>query len=464
MNLLIAPNSMKGSLDAVAFAAALEAGFRSASPVFNIRKVPVADGGDFTGPVLWEALGAGIYRQTVTDPLGRRVEASYGIAGRTAVIEMASASGMRLLAPDERNPLEATSRGTGELMAAALERGCTTLLLGAGGSATIDGGIGMLEALGFVFYDRSNNRLQGRCSSLPQVSRVVPPEGMAAGTEVLILADVPNPLLGEEGAVTVFGPQKGATPASAAFLEAGLANWITVLETAASASLREMPGMGAAGGIASGLVAFMGGRIVPGAAHVFNILRMEEHIRWADWVFTGEGTADTRGTPGKAPGMLASLAARLGKPVTLFTGSYDPAASASFDGIFPIGNGPQSLAEQMASAAPNSSQAARQLGRFLLRANPEAATAHELLTGAETFLREDNPREARNLLDRVNGTHLSGYWYLCGLTEQKHQHWAGAINCFQKCTQLDPGHTKAAAALDMTREILAFRHTDLLNP
>lgn len=464
MNILIAPNSMKGSLDAAAFSDCLEAGFRSVSPVFAIRKVPVADGGDFTGRILCEALSANLFTETVADPLGRSVEAVYGIAGSTAIIEMASASGLRLLKHGERKPLEATSRGTGQLILAALERGCRRIILGAGGSATIDGGIGMLEALGFTFNDRYQNQLPGNCRSLGEVATILRPDSLPAVSEVIVLADVVNPLLGTDGAVAVYGPQKGATGRVAATLEAGLTNWIACLEKTSGKTLRDLPGMGAAGGLAAGLVAFLNGTVTPGAGFVFDILKMEEHLRWADWVFTGEGKADSQSLENKAPMALAVKASALGKPVTLIAGSYDPACTAAYDAAFSISNGPETLAGLMDLAPEKSTTLARQLARFMLKANPVNFTYHNLLTEAEERIHANDTGKALEILHSISSCDLAGYWYLCGLVNQKRQQWGEALNHFTKCLRIDPGHKRATVSLDMIREILSFRNPSLLNP
>jgi glycerate 2-kinase len=226
MNILVAPNSMKGSLNADEFADAVERGLRKVSPVFNVRTLPIADGGDYTGHVLMNALNAQEITCNVTDPLGRPIRALMGIAGQTAIIEMAAASGMRLLRSDELNPMMASTAGTGEMLRHAVSLGCTTLLLGVGGSATIDGGIGMLGALGFSFYDTEGAALPPVPASLLKVADIHTPADWKPETEIVILYDVNNPLLGPEGAASVFGPQKGADADTVQRLEQGLNHWV----------------------------------------------------------------------------------------------------------------------------------------------------------------------------------------------------------------------------------------------
>lgn len=464
MNVLIAPNSMKGSLDAPGVAAAVAAGFREASPVFNLRLVPIADGGDFTGEILRDALGARDFRETVAGPLGAPVDAVYGIAGHTAVIEMASASGLRLLGRREYLPGEASSLGTGELIRAALARGCRRIIVGLGGSATVDGGIGLLAGMGFSFYDASGNSLPPLPSSLRRVSRLEAPGDLPQNVEYILLADVANPLLGEEGAARVFGPQKGAGPVMIRELETGLTHWITLLEELSGKPLRHLPGIGAAGGVASGLVALCGATLVRGAEFLFDHLNMERHLSWADWIITGEGRCDLRGGKDKGPGRLAIMAAAATKPVTSISGSFDSRATGEYAGVFSISNGAETLQELTGGAAERVRVLSYELARVLLAAFPGAAGHHRLLTEAgKSFAENDIPR-ALILLDEGDAGQLSSCWHLRGTIYQKLQQWGDAINCFSKSLELDQGNKKSEAGLAMVRQILAFRNPDLLNP
>lgn len=464
MNILIAPNSMKGSLDCRAVAEAVAAGFRQASPVFNLRLVPLADGGDFTGPLLREALGAREFREVVADPLGRPVEAVYGIAGVTAVIEMAEASGLRLLSEEERHPAAATSFGTGQLIRAALDRGCRKILLGLGGSASIDGGMGLLAALGFTFHDAAGELLNPLPASLYRVERITPPPGFSAETEFILLADVTNPLLGEQGAAAIFGPQKGATPAMISGLEEGLAHWISLLESQCGKSLRDLPGMGAAGGVAAGLVAYYGAQVVSGADYIFDLVNLDASIGWADWIITGEGRTDSRGGETKAPGRLAARAAASGKPVTALAGSYEEEGTASYAGVFSIGNGPHSLQELMSAAAGRMTSLALQIARVLLYSYPGALLHHSRLSLASQALQNNDPERLLSLLGEGDLDYLAACWYLRGSLFHKLQRWGDAINAYAQCLHLDPGNQKAQAGVAMVQQILSFRNPDLLNP
>ena len=464
MNILIAPNSMKGSLDASAFAEAVAKGFRIVSPVFNLRKLPVADGGDFTGKVLAEALGARIFTEKVADPLGRIISAEYGIAGRTAIIEMASASGLKLIPENERNPFTSTTYGTGQLIQSALERGCRKILLGAGGSATMDGGSGMLEALGFRFFDEGYHSLKGGVPSLKSVKYIEYPASWPADTEFVVLTDVDNPLLGKNGAAAVFGPQKGASPDMVDEIESGLENWISVLETISGKPVRNMPGAGAAGGVATGLVALVGARIEAGADFIFDQLKMDEHIGWADWIITGEGRIDSQSLCSKAPEALARRAAIAGKPVSAVAGSYESGATGSYAGVFSLCNGPMELHHAMNQAPDLVNQVSGQLASLLLQSYPGAMPHHLQLKETGKLLQENRLPDAEMVLKQSGLENLASWWYLNGMLEQKKEKWGNALNCYNRCLSLDAGHPSAPAAVEMVRSILTFWNPDLYNP
>ncbi len=464
MNILIAPNSMKGSLNASDFATAVEKGFRSVSPAFNIRKIPVADGGDFTGDILNEAFSAKTFVTIVNDPSGRKTEAKYGIFRNTAIIEMAEASGMRLLKKEELNPLINTTYGTGQLIKAALEKGCTGIILGLGGSATIDGGIGMLDALGFSFYDKNDRFLPGNVESLSRVKSIQYPGNWLAETKITLLSDVNNPLLGPQGAVAVFGPQKGADPGMMEIIESGLASWISLLEKMTGKSIRDLPGMGAAGGVATGLVALLSARLLPGAEFILDALNMDQHIRWADWIFTGEGRVDRQSLNRKAPEVLAGRAKAMGKPVSAIVGSFHPEASGSYDSVFPICSGPLSLDESMARAGELVFSTSLQIAGFLLKSYTGLERIHHILVDAEKLINNNRLGDATDMLCGTGLMNIAGYWYLSGRIGQKRQKWDVSINDFRKCLEIDPGHPKAASEIDILHSILNFRNPDLLNP
>lgn len=350
LNILVAPNSMKGSLNAFDFAVLVEKAFMKVSSDFSIRKVPVADGGDFTGEVLSRALKAEEVETTVNDPLGRKVKSKYAKSGNTAIIEMADASGMKLLSPDELNPLKTSSFGTGQLIKEALKSGCTEIFLGVGGSATVDGGMGMLEALGFQFFDKKGSELKGNGKNLKYIVEIRKPQ-LPSDISIKIICDVDNPLLGQNGAATVFGPQKGATPQMVNQLEKGLVNWAKILENESGKMLVNLIGAGAAGGIALPLVAFYHAEIVPGAFFVLSQLNFEKQVEWADLVITGEGKLDSQTLHNKAPKVVADAARKAGKPVIAIGGTVQKEISNAFNGIFSITPGPVSLEESMQHSA-----------------------------------------------------------------------------------------------------------------
>ncbi len=350
MRILIAPNSMKGSIDAFQFADIVAEAFQSVSNDFEIRKLPVADGGDYTGPVLSRALNGISVSVETEDPLGRKLNATYFRAGKTAIIEMASASGFTLLTTKEANPWITTSRGTGIMIQHAWQNGCREILLGVGGSATVDGGIGLLGALGFVFYDHKGFTLSATPESMHRIERIVIPASLSDFPKIRILCDVNNPLLGDNGAAKIFGPQKGADPNCVERLELGLTHWISVLETFGKRSLSPMDGMGAAGGIASGLVAFLGGEMVMGGPYILDALQIDDHLLWSQLVITGEGKADAQSLSLKAPIAVAMRAQKLGRPVIALTGAHDSSVKYPFDAIFSLSTGPTSLEQSIADA------------------------------------------------------------------------------------------------------------------
>jgi glycerate kinase len=357
---------MKGSLNAFEFADAVEKAFTEVSPLFSVRKLPVADGGDFTGEVLRRAFDAQEIELTVQDPLGRPVRSKYGIAGNTAIIEMADASGMKLLSPEELNPLEASSFGTGQLMANAIEKGCTEILLGVGGSATVDGGSGLLEALGFQLFDDDGQPLEGNGKNLEMIGEMKKPV-IPKNLTVKIISDVDNPLHGPNGAAAVFAPQKGADNEMVKRLEKGLSAWCGLLEKESGKELSAMKGAGAAGGVAVPLVAYFHAQIVPGAGFVLSELNFDEHVQWADLVITGEGKIDSQTLNDKAPKAVADHARKAGKPVLAIAGAIEKEASEAFDGMFSFTNGPVSLDDSIKNSKKLVFDFSVELARLLRR-------------------------------------------------------------------------------------------------
>jgi glycerate kinase len=346
MKILIAPNSMKGSLNAFDFADTVEEAFLHCSANFEIKKIPVADGGDFTGEVLLRNLKAKEIGVSVIGPLGESVKSKYAIFKKTAIIEMADASGMKLVEAKLLNPLVASSYGTGQLIMDAIKRGCTEIFLAIGGSATVDGGMGMMEALGFKFYDSDSKSLTGNGKNLLDIHSIEKTD-FPGNISFKIICDVDNPLLGENGAASVFGPQKGATPEMVNQLEAGLENWVKIIEIETGKQLENIEGGGAAGGIAIPLIAFFNAEMVAGADFVLDQLNFEEHVKWADVVITGEGKIDSQTLNNKAPFAVATMARKFNKPIFAIGGKVDGDASEAFDGIFSLTNGPMNLEDAM---------------------------------------------------------------------------------------------------------------------
>jgi glycerate kinase len=272
MKVVVAPDKFKGSLTAAEAAGALARGVRSAAPSAIVDEVPMADGGEGTADALVAATGGALRSVRVTGPLGVPVEASYGMLGdgHTAVMEMASASGLALVPTDRRDPGRTTTRGTGELLLAAVEAGARRVILGIGGSATNDGGAGFAQALGFELLDANGREIGPGGRSLADLASIRPPsrENRLEGVTVEVACDVDNPLCGPRGASAVYGPQKGADPALIAVLDRNLDRFATIVERDLGVSVRDLPGAGAAGGLGAGLVAFARGRLEPGVSLV----------------------------------------------------------------------------------------------------------------------------------------------------------------------------------------------------
>jgi glycerate kinase len=386
-----------------------------------------------------------------------------GISGNTAIIEMASASGLRLLKTAELNPGLASTYGTGQLIMRALELKCTRILLGIGGSATIDGGIGLLSAMGFTFFDKDNSELQAVPASLVKVASVKPPNKLPGEIEIVILCDVNNPLLGNSGAAKVYGPQKGASSKMIELLESGMVNWCKLLSDTSGKDICNMPGMGAAGGVATGLVALLDARKVQGADYILDLLNIDDHLAWADWVITGEGLTDAQSLSLKAPVALALRARAAGKPITVITGAYQPEAGPAFDGIFSILREPLSLDRAMKNAEDLVNSVSEQIARLLLAGNADAKKNHALHGEVEKHIELNSFENAEKALALMPGD-SAYFWYLKGLLLKKQQIWAEALNCFLRVVEIDPGNVKATTNIGIIRAIMGFRNPQLVDP
>ena len=328
MKFIIAPQGFKGSITGLEAARAIQRGVNAAEPAAQTVLLPVADGGDGTLHALVDATGGQFFESKVQGPLGRPIEASWGVMGDgvTAVIEMARPSGLALLPPERRNPLITTTWGTGEIMKEALEKGFRRIIVGLGGSATNDGGAGMAGALGARFLDVQGRDLALGGAALANLSRI-DLSGLHPGLAdavVIGATDVTNPLCGPTGASAVYGPQKGASAEMVDQLDAALGNFAAVVERDVGKDVQERPRCGAAGGLGAGLIAFTRGELRSGIDMVCEVLGFDDHLAEADLVITGEGRADRSTIFDKAPVGVARRAIAKGVPTVLLAGGLGP--------------------------------------------------------------------------------------------------------------------------------------------
>jgi glycerate kinase len=314
MKIVLAPDSFKGNLTSLQVAAALEKGIRRVLPNAKCIKVPMADGGEGTVQSLVDGAGGKFIRKKVTGPAGKPVMARYGLLadGTTAVIEMAEASGLPYVKGKEKNPMKTTSYGTGELILDAIHKGANKIILGIGGSATTDGGMGMAQALGIKFLDRNGNEIKeyGAGGMLNKIAKI-DMSGIDARinkTKIIVASDVENPLYGNKGAAHVFGPQKGATPAMVKTLDANLKYFGNLIKKDLRKDVTTLKGAGAAGGLGAGLVAFTGAKLKSGIDIVVDATKLKKHLKGADLVITGEGRVDSQTAFGKTPAGVAKAA------------------------------------------------------------------------------------------------------------------------------------------------------------
>lgn len=351
--IIIAPDSFKGSLTSEEVADASEKAILEVFPDCMVEKIPVADGGEGTSEAIMGILGGERPELTVHDPLMRPVRASYGITGdgHTAIIDMAQASGLSLLTAEERNPLETSSYGTGELMADAIRRGCRKIITGLGGSATNDAGMGLLSALGIRFLDKEGRLLEGKGKEMELVADIdfsqLPAE--ISGTEFIIACDVRNPFCGADGAAVVFAPQKGADKNTVEQLDKGMEAFAGTILRISGKDISRLPGAGAAGGSAGAMAALLGATIVPGAELVLETVSFDRKIMDADLVITGEGRIDRQTVMGKIPYTVMTHAKKYGIPVIAIAGSVEDTLedNLGFDAIIPAAKGPATLEESM---------------------------------------------------------------------------------------------------------------------
>lgn len=359
MNVLVAPQEFKGSLSADEAALAIAEGLRAARPEWSLDLLPLSDGGPGFITAMRTALGGDVRAAVTHDALGRKVVGRYlWLGGReTVIVEAAQANGLFHIARDERDALGADTAGVGELILAAADDVPKTLVVGVGGSATTDGGAGMARALGARLLDADGHELAPGGAELLRLDRIewqCPPSLGSIG-EVVVASDVTNPLTGPAGAAHVYGPQKGATPDDVAVLDRALVRYAGVLRRDLGVDVEGMPGAGAAGGLAAGLVAFLAARIVSGFDVVAQATGLERRLAAADRVITGEGSFDQQSRQGKTTGRLLGLAAERGRPITVFAGH----ASTQAPELHTLAELEPDQTRAMAEAAPLLTELAR---------------------------------------------------------------------------------------------------------
>ena len=376
MKFVIAPDSFKNGMTAKQAANAIKTGLKRIFPEATYTLVPMADGGEGTVQSLVDATKGRLLTAEVTGPLGKPVTATYGILGdqRTGVIEMSQASGIQYVTKTTRNPLKATTFGTGELILKALDQGVERLIIGIGGSATNDGGAGMAQALGAELLDDDGQAIQlggGNLNQLKQI-KVNQIDLRIKKTEIIIASDVTNPLIGKQGASAVFGPQKGATPEMVQLLDQNLTHYAKVLQRDLGLNLANRPGAGAAGGLGAGLVAFTNATMKKGIDIVIEYSGLKNKAQNADYVFTGEGGIDFQTKYGKTPyGVaLTTKAVAPDAPVIVIAGNVGKGidelyADNAIDAIFTSVSGVKSLREALATGPHDVAQVAENIARLI---------------------------------------------------------------------------------------------------
>ncbi|NHQ87221.1 glycerate kinase [Iodobacter sp. HSC-16F04] len=369
MKIVIAPDSYKESLSALEVATQIEAGFKEVLPDAQYIKVPVADGGEGTVEAMVAATGGRIILQTVTGPLGECVPAFFGLSGdgHTAIIEMAAASGLSLVPPALRNPMLTTSYGTGELILAALNHGARHIILGIGGSATVDGGTGMVQALGGQFLNAAGKPLAFGGADLAQLAKIdlSSIDKRVQDCKFEVACDVDNPLIGGQGAAAIFGPQKGATPEMVALLDAGLAHYARQISQHSGIEVAHAKGAGAAGGMGAAALAFLNASLRPGVEIVLESVQFAALLQDADLVITGEGRMDSQTIHGKTPMGVAQMAKVFDIPVIGIAGCLSPDVGVvhqhGIEAVFSVLNRAVSIEEALAHAAENVRLCARNI-------------------------------------------------------------------------------------------------------
>ncbi|MEK3854432.1 glycerate kinase [Cytobacillus sp. FSL H8-0458] len=373
MKIVIAPDSFKESLSALDAANAIERGFKSIFPDAQYKKMPMADGGEGTVQSVVDATGGSIIERSVTGPLGDPVQAFFGLMGdgKTAVIEMAAASGLHLVPPEKRNPLVTSTRGTGELIAAAMDTGVQHIIIGIGGSSTNDAGAGMIQALGGKLLDKTGREIGPGGGAIAELSAIDMSnlDSRLQDVHIEVACDVDNPLTGPRGASAVFGPQKGATPGMVQLLDRNLGHFADVVEHALGKPFRDIEGAGAAGGIGGSLLAFLNADLKRGIDIVLDAVNFEEEVKGADLVITGEGRIDSQTIYGKTPIGVAKAAKKYGIPVIGLAGSLSDDSHIvhehGIDALFSIVPGVITLSDAFEKASIYMENTARNIAAMI---------------------------------------------------------------------------------------------------
>lgn len=372
MRVLIVMDSFKGNLSSLEASEAVAKGVRRSCPWADIRILPIADGGEGTVDAFVRTLRGRLMEGEVRGPLGEAMDAAWGLMpDGSAVIELAAAAGLPLVPRGRRNPLHTSTYGTGQQIRAALDAGCRSIVLGLGGSATNDGGMGIASALGAKFTDASGTELPPTGNSLEQVAHIdlTGLDPRLAETDLILACDVQNPLCGPDGAAAVYGPQKGATQEIIARLDAGLKNFAGVLRAATGHDVLEIPGGGAAGGVGAGLTAMLNGKITRGIDMLAKIIHLDSEIQKADIIFTGEGRIDPQTAQGKVISGLATRARAAEVPLIAIVGSIrghiGPILSLGLTAVFPTAPGPCSTAQSFQRSRADIERTASQVMRVV---------------------------------------------------------------------------------------------------
>lgn len=367
MDVIIAPNAFKNSLSAVEVADAIEEGLSKSQASVRCIKYPMADGGDGTLEVLYTIFGGELFNVYVNDPLGQKIKARWVKSGDKAIIEMAEASGLRLLNEHQYDPLKTNSFGTGQLVIRALDEKVSKIIIGIGGSATVDGGTGILKALGAKFFDKRGDEIKtgNFLIGLHKID-ISAIDKRIYDVEIDVLCDVNNPLLGKEGAAYVFGPQKGADKDGVEYLEQSMSIYVQEVEKITHKDYSKLPSTGAAGGVSFMLKSFFNAKFISGAAFILDESGMKEELADADLVITGEGHLDSQSLEGKAPIIVGNFAKKHGKPCIAISGKWENEQQLYevFTALFTIVKGPVNIEEALMNARSNIADTSMQIGNL----------------------------------------------------------------------------------------------------